>query len=166
MVFDAQNLSYWEEIGFLIGGFLIFYIWIAAALHALAKREGVTGRWRAWVPMAQWFLLIEIGQKPKRWAYFIFLPIVLTLIPAFIDVGIFPDFLRIIIGAIAGLAVAALLVLLALTIAAIAKRQGRALPNLLGILAAFAFPAGLAILSMLAWGKITHHTITTKNHSS
>lgn len=166
MIFDAQNLSYWEEIGFLIGGFLVFYIWIVAALHALAKREGVNERWRAWVPLAQWFLLIEIGQKPKRWAYFIFLPTVLVLTPAVIDVGIFPDFLRIIIGAVAGLAVAALLILLALTIAAIAKRQGRALPNLLGVLAAFAFPAGLAILSMLAWGKVAHHAVTTKNYSS
>lgn len=61
----------------------------------------------------------------------------LVLSPAFIDVSIFPNFLRIIIGTIA-------------------KHQGRALPNLLGILAAFAFPAGLAILSMLAYSFIKY----------
>jgi hypothetical protein len=44
-------------------------------------------------------------------------------------------------------------VMLVLVIAAIARRQGRRLPYLLGIVTAFVQPIGAIILGVLAWGR-------------
>lgn len=133
----------WEQIGFGIGFASVFFIYLALALRSLAQKYNTPRRCRAWVPLAQWFLLVDIAGKPQIWKHYIFLPLV----------GLFTITLGMIWAIFAALAFFLWQIMLALCIAAIAQRQKRPLPLVLGLAAAFAQPIGAIILGVLAWSK-------------
>lgn len=144
----------WEEAGAGIGFGLVLFFYLAFALRSLAKRHGVGRRWRAWLPFAQWALLIEIAGKHRAWFWFIMKPTVLLLILAIINTVEFPKWVGIAWGIVTALAFFVWQVMLVLAIAAIARRQERRWPYLLGIVTAFVQPIGAIILGVLAWGKV------------
>lgn len=152
----------WEGAGAGIGFGLVFFFYLAFALRSLAKRHGVGRRWRAWLPFAQWALLIEIAGKHRAWFWFILKPTVLILILAVINTAELPKWVGIVWGIVTGLAFFVWQIMLVLAIAAIAKRQGRRWPILLGLVTAFAQPVGAIILGVLAWGKVGSPPISAR----
>lgn len=144
----------WEEAGAGIGFGLVFFIYLAFALRSLAKRHGVGRRWRAWLPFAQWALLIEIAGKHRAWFWFIMKPTVLLLILAIMNAVSLPKWVGVVWGIVTGLSFFVWQIMLVLAIAAIAQRQGRRWPVLLGLITAFVQPIGAIILGVLAWGKV------------
>lgn len=144
----------WEEAGAGIGFGLVFFIYLAFALRSLAKRHGVGRRWRAWLPFAQWALLIEIAGKHRAWFWFIMKPTVLLLVLAVINTAELPKWVGIVWAVVTALSFFVWQIMLVLAIAAIARRQERRWPYLLGIVTAFVQPIGAIILGVLAWGKV------------
>lgn len=59
--------------------FLVFFVYAAIVLMVIAKKTGTPGRWMAWVPIANFYLMAQIGGVPW-WTLFAFL---LFLIPFF-----------------------------------------------------------------------------------
>ncbi|MBI4434216.1 DUF2330 domain-containing protein [Candidatus Uhrbacteria bacterium] len=143
----------WEAVGVGSGFTLVFYLYLAFALRSLAKRHGVGRRWRAWVPLAQWALLVEIAGKHRSWFWFIMKPTVLALLLAIINTAELPRWVGVAWGVVTALAFVVWQIMLVLAIAAIARRQGRRMPYLLGIVTAFVQPIGAIILGVLAWGR-------------
>jgi hypothetical protein len=143
----------WEEAGVGLGFALAFFIYLAFAMKSLAKRHGVGRRWRAWVPLAQWALLVEIAGKHRSWFWFIMKPTVLLFLFAVVNAMGLPEWIRIVWAIVTALAFFVWQIMLVLAIAAIAKRQGRRYPYWLGLATAFVQPIGAIILGVLAWGK-------------
>ncbi len=143
----------WEEVGAGSGFAFVFFLYLAFALRSLAKRHGVGRRWRAWVPLAQWALLVEIAGKHRSWFWFILKPTVLALLLAIINTAELPRWVGVVGAVVTALAFVVWQIMLVLAIAAIARRQGWRMPYLLGIVTAFAQPIGAIILGVLAWGR-------------
>lgn len=58
-------------------GFLAaFYVYIALALQAIAKRTNTENAWWAWVPILQIVLMLNIAKKPVWWIVLFFIPLV------------------------------------------------------------------------------------------
>lgn len=59
---------------FLIVVFPIYYILLAFFLMRMAQMAGVKNSWMAWVPILNFYLLVQIAQKPAWWILLCFIP--------------------------------------------------------------------------------------------
>lgn len=143
----------WEKVGFGIGFAGVFFIYLALALRALAKKYNVKRRWRAWIPLVNWFLLIDIAGKSRFWKFYIFVPTILLLVPAVLDTYLVPEPFALIWALFAAFSFFAWLLMLMFSVTEIAKRQKYPKPLLWGALMAFGQPVGMIFLGILAWGK-------------
>lgn len=144
----------WEEIGFAIGFVLVFVIYLALVLRALAKKYNMPRRWRAWIPLAQWFLFIDIAGKPRWWKWYIWAPIIIILVLSQIDLDLVPLGFRIGWALFSALSFFIWQLMLTFSVAAIAKNEKYTHPLILGLVSAFGGPMAALILGLLAWGKI------------
>ena len=118
----------------VIAGFLVFfiiliialYVYSALALMAIAKRTGTPNGYLAWIPIANVYLITQIGKQSGWWT--------LGLL-----VGVIPF--------LGGLALVALEVFLFWKLAEACKK-----PGWWGVLTLIPV-ANLVILGILAWGK-------------
>lgn len=115
---------------------IIVYIFQAIALMTIAKKTNTPNAWMAWIPIANIYLMTQIGQVPW-WTIF---GLVLAAIP--------------IIG---GLCVAALVVYLWWKIA-----EKRGFPGWFGILQIVPI-VNLVIMGIIAWGKGSEMPIGNSN---
>lgn len=58
----------------MLGVALIFYIYFAIVLQAIARKTGTANGWWAWIPILQIVLSLNIARKPMWW-------IILCLVP-------------------------------------------------------------------------------------
>jgi hypothetical protein len=105
---------------------LAAYIYFALALMTIAKRTNTPNAWLAWIPIANIYLLTQIGKQNGWWT-------------AGLLAGVIPF--------LGGLAVLALMIFLWWKAAEQIKR-----PGWWGILMAIPL-VNLVVLGMMAWGK-------------
>lgn len=134
-----------DPLGFLAlaGAFLFVmvivmiavYIYSAIALMAIAKRTNTPNGWLAWIPIANIYLMTQIGKQSGWWT--------LGILVAFIPV-------------LGTLAVLALIIFLGWHIAIALNR-----PNWWGILLAIPI-VNLVIMGIMAWGANPAGTTKSK----
>jgi len=56
--------------------FIVFYVYFALCLQALAKKTNTPNKWLAWIPVANIFLMVSIAKKPLWWFGLLLVPIV------------------------------------------------------------------------------------------
>jgi hypothetical protein len=52
------------------------YVYISLALMTIAKKTNTANAWLAWIPIANIFLLLNIGKKPLWWFILCLIPLV------------------------------------------------------------------------------------------
>ena len=111
---------------FVLVLFIVFYIYMALALMAIAKRTGTPNGWLAWIPIANFYLMADIAKVPW-WTMFAFLLVFVPFVggPAFLAVTIWWWW-------------------------KIAEARGK--PGWWGILMLIPI-VNLVVMGMLAWGK-------------
>ncbi|HNV97523.1 MAG TPA: DUF5684 domain-containing protein [bacterium] len=72
--------SFWKWAALYLILALVFYIYLAICLQALAKKTNIPNGWLAWIPVANIFLLLQIAQKPLWWFILLLIPIVNIII--------------------------------------------------------------------------------------
>lgn len=126
---NMMNQGGWAALGAFLFVFVIIciaiYIYAAIALMAIAKRTKTPNAWLAWIPIANIYLMTQIGKQSGWWT----LGILVAIIP--------------IVG---GLAVLALVAFLGWKIAEALNR-----PGWWGILLAIPI-VNLVIMGVMAWG--------------
>ena len=141
----------WEKIGFCLGFASVFFIYLALALRALAKKYSTPRRWRAWIPFMNWLLFLDIAKKPRWWAWFIVAPLLfLIILEVFAPV---PMPWAVILAILTVGSFIFQQILVALCTIAIAKSQGKNFAALYGLFMAFGQPVGAIMFGILAWSK-------------
>lgn len=69
-----ENFSDTQQIISSLIVLAVFYIYASWALFSLAKKLHIKGRWRAWIPIVNWYLVLKMAQKPWWWFPIILLP--------------------------------------------------------------------------------------------
>ncbi len=68
----------WAAMGAFIFVYLIlivaFYVYYALTLQVIAKKTGTENGWLAWIPIANFVLMLQIAQKPMWWIILMFIP--------------------------------------------------------------------------------------------
>jgi hypothetical protein len=59
----------------LVGGLFWFWILLSDTIRRVAKRAGVEQRWRAWVPLLQFLLLIDVAEVSQMWVVVLLTPL-------------------------------------------------------------------------------------------
>jgi Family of unknown function (DUF5684) len=80
----------------LAGGFLLFflaiaaafYIYMALALSTIAKKTNTENAWLAWIPIINVILMLNIAKKPLWWILLLFIPLVNIIIGIIVCMGI------------------------------------------------------------------------------
>ena len=60
--------------GVLLLLMLVLYIYSALVLMTIAKKTNTPNPWLAWIPVANFFLMVNIAQKPWWWTLLILIP--------------------------------------------------------------------------------------------
>lgn len=55
---------------------LVFYVYSALALQAIAQKTHTENPWLAWIPIANFVLMLNIAKKPVWWIILCFVPLV------------------------------------------------------------------------------------------
>lgn len=71
MAFDIMGM-FW----LMIGMGLVFYVYGALALMAIAKRTNTENPWLAWIPVANIYLMTKIAGIHPAWTLVILLPLI------------------------------------------------------------------------------------------
>jgi hypothetical protein len=56
--------------------FLVFYVYHALALQAIAEKTNTENAWFAWIPILNLILMLTIAKKPIWWIILFFIPLV------------------------------------------------------------------------------------------
>lgn len=56
------------------------YVYFALALQVIANKTNVENGWLAWIPIANFYLMCKIAEKPGWWFLLFFLPLVNIII--------------------------------------------------------------------------------------
>jgi hypothetical protein len=59
---------------------LAFYVYYALALQAIAQKTHTENPWLAWIPIANFILMLNIAKKPIWWIILCFVPLVNVVI--------------------------------------------------------------------------------------
>ncbi len=54
----------------------VFYIFTAICLQAIAKKTNTADAWLAWIPIANFILMLNIAHKPVWWIVLMLIPVV------------------------------------------------------------------------------------------
>ena len=77
---QTDERAVWAFLGAFLYIFLIFaialYVYHALALQVIADKTRTPNGWLAWIPIANLYLMAEIGKKPIWWFLLCFVPIV------------------------------------------------------------------------------------------
>ncbi len=65
---------------FLIGLCIAVYVYMAMALMIIATKTNTENGWLAWIPIANFFLLLSIAKKPAWWFLLLFIPFINLII--------------------------------------------------------------------------------------
>ncbi len=55
---------------------LAFYVYFALALMSIAKKTKTKNAWLAWIPIANIYLMTQVGKVPAWWTLSVLLPII------------------------------------------------------------------------------------------
>ena len=65
---------------------LAVYVFFSYSLQTIAKRTRIKKGWLAWIPIANYYLMIKIAKKPIWWILFLMLPMIyVSIINPIID---------------------------------------------------------------------------------
>jgi len=78
----AANLFAGTFLLFFLGLCVAIYVFFAMALMTIANKTNTENAWLAWVPIANFFLVLSIAGKPAWWLILIFIPLVNLVILA------------------------------------------------------------------------------------
>ncbi len=59
---------------------IVFYVYLALALQAIAQKTNTENAWLAWIPIANVILMLNVAQKPLWWIILYLIPIVNIII--------------------------------------------------------------------------------------
>jgi hypothetical protein len=54
----------------------VFYVYISLALQTIAKKTNAENGWLAWIPVANFILMLNIARKPIWWIILLLVPLV------------------------------------------------------------------------------------------
>lgn len=73
-----------KGLGWLFGLYIflmiLFYVYMAISLQVIAKKTNTENGWMAWIPIANFFLMINIAKKPLWWFILLLIPLVNLII--------------------------------------------------------------------------------------
>jgi len=72
---------------FLIFG-AVYYVYLALALQAIAKKTNTQDAWWAWIPILNILLMLNIAKKPLWWILLLFIPLVNIVIGVIVWMGV------------------------------------------------------------------------------
>lgn len=55
---------------------LACYVYVSLALQTIATKTNTPNGWLAWIPLANWFLMLSIAKKPMWWFILLLIPLV------------------------------------------------------------------------------------------
>jgi len=64
------------------------YVWFALCLHMIANKTGTPKGWLAWIPIANFYLMCKVGDRPGWWTILFFIPLVNIVIMIIVWMGI------------------------------------------------------------------------------
>jgi len=79
-------------LGIIVIFFLILYIYSAICLQAIAKKTGTENSWMAWIPVANLFLMCNIGYVRYIWLFLLlsgFVPLIGSVLGPICDLLLF-----------------------------------------------------------------------------
>jgi hypothetical protein len=68
--------------------FVVFYVYFALALQTIAQKTDTENAWLAWIPIAQFVLMLNIAKKPIWWIILFFIPLVSLVMAIIVWMGI------------------------------------------------------------------------------
>ena len=68
--------------------FLVYYVYLALALQAIAKKTNTQDAWWAWIPILNILLMLNIAKKPLWWILLLFIPLVNFVIGVIVWMGV------------------------------------------------------------------------------
>jgi hypothetical protein len=82
-----------DDFGFLFAGgsliiWLAVYAWFALCLHIIASKTSTPNPWLAWIPIASFYLMCKVADKPGWWTILFFIPLVNIVIFIIVWMGI------------------------------------------------------------------------------
>ncbi|MFC1955435.1 DUF5684 domain-containing protein [Chloroflexota bacterium] len=82
----------YDNIGLFAGGYSVFwlavYVWLALCLHIIANKTNTSNPWLAWIPIANFYLMCKVADKPGWWTILFFIPLVNIVIAIIVWMGI------------------------------------------------------------------------------
>jgi hypothetical protein len=67
---------------------LVIYVYIALAVQTIAEKTNTENPWLAWIPIANFVLLLNIAKKPIWWIVLLLIPLVNIVIIILIWMGV------------------------------------------------------------------------------
>ena len=67
---------------------LAVYAWMALCLHIIGNKTNTPNPWLAWIPIANFYLMCKVANKPGWWTSLFFIPLVNIVIGIIIWMGI------------------------------------------------------------------------------
>jgi C4-dicarboxylate transporter DctM subunit len=86
------EVAFGLQLVLIFGGvavFAAFYVLTALSLVKMARELGLDGRWRAWVPILNWYFLCLLANKPGWWFWLLFVPGVNLVVLAYLLIAVF-----------------------------------------------------------------------------
>lgn len=67
---------------------LLVYAWMAVCLHVTANKTSTPYPWLAWIPIANFYLMCKVADKPGWWTILFFIPLVNIVFSIIVWMGI------------------------------------------------------------------------------
>lgn len=164
VVYDHFPSSPWWRVEsgkfVIIGFFLLLHFYTAFAFFIIAKKLSASYCLLAWIPVANWYLLIRMAEKPWWWFLFLIL-LPFSIVGLFLSGDVwavwFEDILPPILNIPLILSILLppfflLYMLFSSLLIVIAKKRGR--PTWWGHAIVIFPPLGLVLLGLLAWKEV------------